>query len=156
MKKILLVVDLQPSFKKEPEYDSAIDFIRTHGSEYDTIIATRFINHVDSFFVSKLHYNECLTRDHLDFSPDKLIGKFGYGLDLGRHYKLFNDAEVDIIGCDTDACVLSTCFQLWDHQIPFHILSPYVYSTGTKTVHNGAIAIMKRNFGKDVFKMMSD
>lgn len=71
----------------------------------------------------------------------------GYGTPELSQY-ISKDDEVTVVGCDTDACVLALCFQLWDMGVNFEVLTDYVYTTSTnKAVIDGSIEIMKRNFG---------
>ena len=81
-----------------------------------------------------------------------MIIKSGYALPLQKSGLRQETDEIDIIGCDSDACVLATCFALFDGGYQFKILTPYIYSTGGDVMHNEAYDIMVRNFGKAVKK----
>lgn len=149
---ILLVIDVQPAFKVEPYYSKIIEYINNNRNKYDKIIATRFINYHNSLYVTKLDYSDCMKREKLAFKPDILIGKSSYGLNVRNCLKLFNNEHIDIIGCDTDACVLATCFQLWDYNINFKILKDYIYSSGGEDISKSAYDIIIRNFGEASIK----
>ena len=136
--RILLVVDLQKEFAVEPYYSKVIDFIKTHKSDYNKVIATRFINTKDSPFVNKLGFNDAMKRHDLDIPYDELFGK---------HMKT---DDVYVVGCDTDACILSMCFEMFRLNVNFKVLSEYCYSSGGEEYHNAALKIMKRNFGTNV------
>lgn len=47
-----------------------------------------------------------------------------------------------IAGWESDACVLGTCFDLFDKGVPFRIV------TERQNAHEAALVIMNRNFGK--------
>ncbi|MEE3344358.1 MAG: hypothetical protein VZS44_09730 [Bacilli bacterium] len=147
--KILLVIDVQPTFKVEPYYSKIIEYINNNKNKYDKIIATRFINHKNSFYTDRLNFTDCMKREELEFKPDILLGKRGYGLNVRNNLKLLKDNSVDIIGCDTDACILATCFQLWDYEIDFTILKNYIYSSGGDELSKSAYDIICRNFGRN-------
>lgn len=147
--KILLVIDLQPSFKVEPYYSKILGYISENKLKYDKIIGTRFINTKDSLYTDRLGYTDCMKREELDYKPDILIGKRGYALNVRNNLKLLQNNQVDIIGCDADACILATCFQLWDYNIDFRILKNYIYSSGGENMTTDAYEIMLRNFGRN-------
>ena len=72
-----------------------------------------------------------------------IIVKNGYGLQSGIFGK---KDKIDIIGCETDACVLATCFSLWDDGIDFNVLWNYVYTNSDIKIKE-IRKIYKRNFG---------
>lgn len=146
---ILLVIDLQPSFKVEPYYSKILGYISENKLKYDKIIGTRFINTKDSLYTDRLGYTDCMKREELDYKPDILIGKRGYALNVRNNLKLLQNNQVDIIGCDADACILATCFQLWDYNIDFRILKNYIYSSGGESMTKNSYEIMLRNFGRN-------
>ena len=147
--KILLVIDIQPAFKREPYYSRVLDYIAHHSNDYDQVIATRFINKADSVFVKKLGYMDAMKKEPLEFNYDMLIGKITCGIGQGYCQKILKGNDVTVIGCDTDACVLETCFQMFQNDVDFRILKEYCYSTGGQDYHEAGLKVMERNFGKD-------
>lgn len=147
--KILLVIDIQKQFKdKNGNYEKVVDFIQSNYNKYDKVIATYFKNKNDSFYENKLEWNGCKSASEKDIEfniPNFTVyEKISYGFILPSLF----DVEIDIIGCDSDACVLATCFYLWDKEIEFKVLTDYIY-TNSKTFSNEVvIELMKRNFGK--------
>lgn len=152
--KVLLVVDLQPEFRVEPEYSRLLKYIKLRKQDYALIISTVFCNEPDSMFVRYLNYTKCMTPSvSLDYKTDVVWGKFSYcaGASLYNYIeKMKPDVEVDVIGCNTDACVMATCFELFEHNIPFNILVDFCYSTCGKEIHDIAVRLMKLNFGTAV------
>jgi len=151
MLNLLLVVDLQPAFKLEPYYSKLLDYIDEHRHEYDIVAATLFQNTEDSQFVRLCNYRETMDLESLDFKPDMVISKSTYGIGekwCGYFDKLL--ANITVIGCDTDACVLSTCYDLFNNNNRFRVLTDYCYSTGGEACHKIGVSIMERNFGKAV------
>lgn len=49
--KVLLVVDLQPEFRVEPEYSRLLKYIKLRKQDYALVISTVFCNEPDSMFV---------------------------------------------------------------------------------------------------------
>ncbi len=150
--KILLVIDLQPAFKVEPYYTKLLNFIEENRNNYSKIIATRFVNNSDSIFARKLGYRDCEKAEELDFKADYIIEKNArYSIKEGAIKELLFNRDINVIGADADACVLSTCFSLWNNDINFHILKDYIYSSGGDKYLEQAISIMSRNFGEAIF-----
>lgn len=154
MEKVLLVIDLQKEFYKDGKEKHLLEYIKQNRHKYSKIIATLFINDVNSNknFIECLDWNGCtdVNEGSLEFEYDEVIKKNSYGIcfkDLER----FIDCEVDVIGCDTDACVLANCYLLFDNNFKFNILREYVYSSSSDvSINTYALKIMARNFGKSL------
>ena len=151
--KYLLVVDLQQDFVKDAKgkavYTKCLDFISKHTMDYHAIIAPVFVQNLDENinFARFVDYDGCLEYTPLDFTPDKVVYHSGYS-GYSSDFKI--DDNVDVIGFDTDACVLSTCFDLFNHNVNFNILTDYCYSSGGAEMHKVGLTVMKRQFGKAV------
>ena len=52
-----------------------------------------------------------------------------------------------LAGWESDACVLGTCFDLFDKGVPFRIVTDCIASE-RQNAHEAALVIMNRNFGK--------
>ena len=50
------------------------------------------------------------------------------------------------MGCESDACVLATLFDLWDNNIDFKVLSEYIYTNNSKISRDTVLNLLKRNF----------
>ena len=169
--KILLIVDLQREFadidNNSKEYNKVIEYIKQYANlgHYDKIISTVFRNEENSNFRNKLNWYDCSNSDvnsleyvkYINSSMHTVFIKKGYGTKsdcIVRAINIYNSsttegAEVDIIGCDIDACVMAICFQLWDSGIVnFKVLTEYCYTSAKDFSKEDIIKIMKRNFGK--------
>lgn len=128
--KILLTVDLQPEFAdKDGKYEEILHFVQQsiNNNSYDKIIATKCGNKENSNFVKYSNWSELMDNvSELDFKPDIIIKKISYGL-LDYSF-LPKDAEIDIIGYNTGACVLKVALDLFDREYNFKVLSRYCYS----------------------------
>lgn len=82
----------------------------------------------------------------------KILYKNCYGLS-SQDIMLFKNLgieEMEICGTDTDACCLAISFNLIDNNIKPIILSDLCASSSTnRELHNSALQIMERQFGKD-------
>ena len=169
--RILLIVDIQKGFADvdngSQNYNKIIEFIKKRGKRrfYDKVISTVFRNSENPNFRYNLDWYGCEDSchssleyiDYVDASINTIYIKQGYATKdnfLPRAINIFNksipeDAEVHIIGCDLDACVMAICFQLWDAGITnFKVLTEFCYTTAKGFTKEEVIKIMKRNFGK--------
>ena len=153
--KILLLIDIQYGFKAAEELISYIEKINIE--KYDKIIATQFINNEKTLFY-KNNYKEMMKEDeNINLYPiinkisDNIIKKDTYSIPLNKLYQIVNKKDIeniDIIGVDTDACVLATMFSLWDEKIPFTLLK--ARTSGKYGIHDAAKLIMRRNLFLDL------
>lgn len=147
---ILLLIDMQYGFEAAGEilgYIENIDF-----SKYDKIIATQFVNNKDTFFY-KNGYTEMVDIDeNIELYPivkekaTNIIMKDTYSLPLEELYKIVNKDQIeniDIIGVETDACILATLFTLWDAKIPFTLLKSR--TAGKYGIYDATKLIISRN-----------
>lgn len=148
--RILLVVDLQKEFSDncKSKYDEIIGWVKNHSNEYDSVVATRFMNKPDSPFIRYLGWNKMQFVRELDFEYDILINKCSYGL---QDYSWIPEkCSIDIVGMDTDACVLKIAFDLFDMDKDFKVLSKLCWSSGGECAHNNAVALMRRQLGDGI------
>lgn len=143
---ILLFIDIQygfPSAKDLIAYTKGIDY-----TKYDKIIATQFINNETTLFYQN-GYKEMLNNG-IELYPiikekaTDIIVKDTYGIPIAKLYDIVKKEDIeniDIIGVETDACVLATMFRLWDEKISFRLLK-----SKTSGMYGLAKLIMKRNF----------
>lgn len=160
MAKILLAIDIQKEFKdNNGMYEKVVDYCEVNRGNYDIIFPTYFCNNYDknANFVDKLDWNGCnhTTNRSLVIHPKNLDVsncecKYGYA---SKDILKIADKEkdiIDIVGCDSDACVLATAFRLWDEGYNFRILTNYIYTTAKKYTNKDIIRVFRRNFGKCV------
>lgn len=168
--RILLIVDLQKEFadfdNNFHNYNKVMEFVKENGNKgsYDKIISTYFHNGENPNFRCNLNWYECEDAspnsleylDYIDTSINTIYTKEGYASKnnfLPRAINMFNggipeDAEIHIVGCNLDACIMAICFQLWDAGITnFKVLTEFCYTTSKDFTKEEVIKIMKRNFG---------
>lgn len=151
MGNILLIVDIQDAFLKD-EYKHIVQDIKDYIAEsnYASIIGTVFRNEPSSNFVKYLKWNGCMETQTNLVPCHRVILKSTYGLPDWSLNIFKTTSCVDIVGVDTDACVMAVAFQLFDAGINFRILSDMCYSSGGKEIHDTALKLMERNFGSAV------
>lgn len=143
MKNILLVVDVQPEFAdNDGQYQKILHFIEESRSQYDKIVATICKNKEDTAFVKYENWFECFNVQPLDFTADQEIEKFGYGL---SEYEtvLPKTAHYDVIGFNTDACVMKIALDMFDKNYDFNVLTDYCYSHSGYDRHMNGVRLMK-------------
>lgn len=159
-RKALLVVDVQDGFLNDNTYH-ILDYIRdkVQNSTYDYVIATQFVNHHDSPYVPFLNWDKMMSGD-VDTDIDEIVASHA-DIIINRQTYSSCDSElldvlsdhhidsVDIVGIDSDACVLSTALFLFDHHVDIRVDSHGCASGAGEEMHHAAMMILKRNIGVD-------
>ena len=149
---ILLAVDVQKEFVKDKVgqriYDKCIDFIGAHAHDYNYVLAAVYQNEDNPNMQRLVNYNECKDITPLEFMPDQVCYHSGYSI---TQYPVLTPVDtIDIIGFDTDACVLSAAFHVFDIGCNMRLLTDFMWSSGGKKYHEAGLTVMKRQFGKAV------
>lgn len=149
---VLLVVDVQKEFVKdkfgEKIYAKCIDYINAQYKSYSYILAAVYKNEDNPNMQRLVDYNECKDITPLDFVPDQVVYHSGYSI---TQYPCVSKVDnIDIIGFDTDACVLSAAFHVFDLGCQMRLLTDLMWSSGGKKFHEAGLTVMKRQFGKAV------
>lgn len=149
----LFVVDVQREFIKDAEcksyYNKCLKAIK---DKKDTccIIALIYRNKPNSNMVRLNRWDKMMEIKPLDFTPEYVITHDGYS--PSRYIKFESEDVVHVFGFDTDACVLSTCFDLFNSGVNFDIWTDLCWSSGGKKMHECGLSIMNRQFGNAVTK----
>lgn len=142
--KVLLVVDLQPEFRdKEGQYERILDFVKKAKlNGYDRVVATMCCNSPDSPFVKYNNWFDCLNGCMpLEFNSDKVIVKYSYG--LPDYSRLSKNNTYDIIGFNTDACVLKIAMDMFDRSYDIRVLTKYCFSSSGLVQHKSGVKLLK-------------
>lgn len=134
-KKAIIIVDVQECFiKAGNQYLPERIREHLHANEYDEIIFTRFINRVDSNFVSRKQWDECFDKKRTEIhhslrdiaNQSNVFLKTTYSslkadglLDFLRDKKI---STLYICGLNLHACVLATLFDAFDLGFDYHLL----------------------------------
>lgn len=155
--KNIIIVDMQKGFINNNNshlIDKINDYLKTH--QFDNIFFTKCINNQQSPFVKILNWGGVFTEEEQQFviqvpKQAQILTKNCYGLSNEHIEQIKNLGikEIEICGTDTDACCLAIAFNLFDNTIKPIILSDLCASSSSnKDIHNNALEIMKRQFGK--------
>lgn len=163
MKKLLLVIDVQNGFVRTPEVSNTVEKIQAllSAGEFDSVIATRFMNAANSTFETQLGWRRLQTdyeqeldsriAKYIDFVFDKTVYSC---IDKNFIQKLIqlNDGqypeEIYIAGIDTDCCVLTSATALFEYGIRPLVLVDFCNSNGGEKSHEAGILCMKRLIGE--------
>lgn len=140
---ILLVVDLQREFYEDSgNYERILNFVKTT-KNYDKIYATRCSNSPDSPFMKYNNWEDCLDGVlPLEFNADTVFEKQTYG--LSDYNQLDKSNHYDVIGYNTDACVLKIALDLFDKGYDFNVLTEYCYSSEGEEHHKNGVELLRR------------
>ena len=144
--RVLLVVDLQKEFSDNcGNYERILNYVKgniANRSKYDLVIALKCSNDMESSFVKYNAWKKCLKYvEDLEFNPDVILQKTSYGL-LGYNV-LSKENTYDIVGFNTDACVMKVALDLFDRRYNFRVLTKYCYSSSGQEWHEIGIKTMK-------------
>lgn len=146
---VLLVVDLQREFRDiDGQYERILNWVKTVKG-YDKIIATKCLNSMDSPFVKYENWYDCIDSVcELEFQADKVIEKYGYG--LIDYSKLSKTDTYNIVGFNTDACVLKIAMDLFDRNYDFKVLTDFCYSSNGLEHHQYGVELLQRLMSKAI------
>lgn len=154
-RKVLIIVDVQKGFVNK-NTQKAVEAIQRHlaGTRYDVVIQSRWENYMGSLYERRLGYQqvgntaetEMVIKDH----TDHVITRTAYSCITEKCLNVLQKGDVVYVcGLETDACVMATCFSLWDLGFEFYVLKQCT-ATGAKDLNDAAFRMMQRQFGKDV------
>lgn len=158
---MLVVVDVQYLFAKTADPDGRVTgYIANHIDRggYGKIIATRFVNRPGSLADTELGYTLGMPGDPATQTLPAITRRVEYTVDHAGYAPLSRDMDIlvkqaqdhgikraVVMGFDTDACVLSTAFALWDRGIPVELAERGCASSGGRSLHEAAITIARRS-----------
>ena len=145
----LLCVDVQKEFVKDKKgkevYERLLKLISKAHLEY-TVIAPIYVNLDNINMIRLMQWEEMKTIENVEFRYDLMSFHSGYSI---KKYPQFGPKDkVFVVGFDTDACVLSACFDLFNNNVNFSIIADGCWSSGGKKMHEAGLKIMRRQFRK--------
>lgn len=148
----LMVIDLQKEFVKDKKgreiYNNCLEYIERERDNYNGVLAAVYINKNNPNMKRLVKWEECKKIDNLDFIPDAVYYHSGYS--IKEYPRVEYGDTIDILGFDTDACVLSACFHIFDMGCNMNVLSDLCWSSGGKKMHETGLTVMRRQFGSAV------
>ena len=158
--KLLLIIDAQEGFMNEENRKITNDIIEhVKNEEYNLIIATRFINKIDSLY-NKDSYRREITMlsskaklvEGIGELADITIMKSTYTAlttDLDKLLKKNEVKEVYLSGFNIESSIIATAFGLFDEDIKPIILSKLCGTMREDTFKQNALMILGNTIGKD-------
>lgn len=158
--KLLLVIDVQNGFMNANTKQIPEDLIKhINNYNYDLIIATRFINKVDSLYQTQLNMKEMtmlspktkLVNGIVELA-DIVIMRSTYTAlteDVERLLKKSELKQVYIAGLNLENSIMATAFNLFDRDIKPIILSQLCGTVKGEAMKQSALDILAHNIGKD-------
>lgn len=159
MSRALILVDVQRGFMNEfthhiPERILAL----LERDDHKPLLFTRFVNVAGSPYHKFLDWHECEKPPATELVPEleqhvrkgRVYEKKGYtGLPgaLATYLKRSRRKEVEIVGIDTDICVLKIAMDVFDLGIKPIVLTDCCASTLGSQAHLAGLAILSRNVG---------
>ena len=152
--KILLLVDVQKEFAKDEKgkqlYADICKYVAEYGHvDYDLVIATLYKNGNSNNMHNMVKWDEMRDIQEVDYAADYALIHSGY---CPRTLSMITpDDEVTVIGYDTDACVMSTLFRLFDMDVPFRVIENGIWSSGGISMHEAGLKVINRQFGTALY-----
>jgi nicotinamidase-related amidase len=162
MEKALIIIDIQKGFinKNTEKIPSKVkNFIKKNKGNYSLIIFTKYVNHKNSNFVKNLKWygfmkeSETAIVDELQefLTKDNLFVKDTYGsfvdnklLNLLKKKKI---NQVELMGMDTENCVLTFARDAFDRGMSVLVLKNFCASHSSPKLHKTTLEIIKKNIG---------
>ncbi|MGI0487236.1 cysteine hydrolase family protein [Pantanalinema rosaneae CENA516] len=155
----LLVVDVQSGFLNDFTHhipDRVARLIQR--DHHDPILFTRFVNLPDSPYTRLLSWDSCSEEPETDLAkliaayakPELIFSKPGLcGLpnELIDYLTQHHMTQIDVVGIDTDMCVLKIAMDLFDRGIEPIVLTDCCASTAGLQAHLAGLAVLSRNIG---------
>lgn len=153
---IICVIDIQEEFI-DSEYRSYINKIYKLISKTSIpVISFMFKNKNNSTYCTELNWCKVVDEepslpDYLRTNSDITITRFGYDGTASEDFKdyVINN-EINtcyLVGCEIDACVLSTAFGIFNMNIRPIIIKDCCYTFASEKVRESSLNVLQRNIG---------
>jgi len=161
---LLIIVDVQNGFVNDNTRE-VLDVVNKAKEKlkYDVCVLTKFFNSEETSFSQILNWKRFQTEEEQELSVgiekhDKVIYKSTYSAVTDELKTLIGQnryKKAYVCGIETDSCVLATAFELFDNGVEPMIIIDGCASMRGNEFHNAAELIMRRSFGEDNVKLLS-
>lgn len=160
MSDCLVIIDVQKGFMRHantPEIPEKI-VVLSQKKKFDHIVCTQFYNEDGSPYDLLMGWEELKDIEsqaiaaQIEALSEKVIRKPIYSCFVPEFEKFIQDNKINMlyfVGIDTDCCVLKSCTDCFERNIPFEVLINYCASNGGKRSHDAAITVMERTIGRN-------
>ena len=155
----LLVVDVQQGFINEFTHHIPQRVARLiKQGDYAPILFTRFVNQADGPYSQLLNWHNCDREPETSLVPElqpytkpecvyTKPGLCGLPKELIQCLEQRQIKRINVVGIDTDMCVLKIAMDLFDHGIEPIVLTDCCASTAGLQAHLAGLAVLSRNIG---------
>ena len=155
----LLVVDVQQGFINEFTHHIPQRVVRLiQQGDYTPILFTRFVNQDDGPYCRLLNWHSCDREPETSLVPElepyakpecvyTKPGLCGLPDDLIQCLEQRQIQRINVVGIDTDMCVLKIAMDLFDRGIEPIVLTDCCASTAGLQAHLAGLAVLSRNIG---------
>jgi nicotinamidase-related amidase len=158
-----MIVDLQRGMAEgNPELvelaTRTATFVREHRERWQLVVASRFLNQPGSMYqqlvepqIPAVEATELLPAIEA-IDVDLVIDKCTYSSitdELLDQLHACGVTELEVVGADTDQCVLATVLAAFDAQLAPVVWSDLVWSTAGSTPHEAGLVALRRAIGED-------
>lgn len=161
MSDCLVIIDVQKGFMHRantPEIPEKIVALLQKKS-FDHIVCTQFYNEDGSPYDIFMGWEGLKDSESQALDPEvkaaseKIFRKSIYSCFVPEFEEFIRDNRIDklyFVGIDTDCCVLKSCTDCFERNIPFEVLINYCASNGGQRSHDAAITVMERTIGRNM------
>jgi nicotinamidase-related amidase len=137
--------------------DEVKRIVDERGTEFDHIVATRFLNTKDSPFVKIMKWDDVMNSESAIIDPyvegisEKVFSKNLYSCFVPEFEDYLNNNKITkiyIAGIDTDCCVLKSAADCFEHNISVEVLMNACASTGGPQSDKAGKLVLERLIGK--------
>lgn len=157
--RILLAIDIQQGFinPHTRHIPHRVARLIDHAN-YQSVIATRFVNTASSPWVRLMHWHGMTTVGEQALHPliseraTRTFDKTTYSAATPDLLAMLRDTHctgVDVCGLDTEACVLMTAATLFEHGIDVRVLTNLCASSMSLSAHRAGLTALRSLIGAD-------
>lgn len=161
--RVLIIIDLQEAFITQHSTDlpeRTKVFVERVGNKFDTVIRCAWVNDPTSNFYTELEYRGCYSKAEQQLCIPEVGGvimkRTAYSCVTEQMTDLLRPTDdIYICGLETDACILASCFDLFNRNYKFTVIKDLV-STKCIEVQDAVFTLMQRNFSRNVLKTVDE
>lgn len=160
MSDCLVIIDVQKGFMQHAdtlEIPGKIESLLKKKS-FDHVVSTQFYNEEGSPFDHLMGWRDLMDSEsqtlpeEIVAASEKIFRKPIYSCFIPEFETYIKEHQIDMlyfVGIDTDCCVLKSCADCFERNIPFEVLINYCASSGGEKSHHAAITVMERTIGRE-------
>lgn len=160
MSDCLVIIDVQEGFMHHENTNEIPSKILTllQKKKFDHIVCTQFYNENGSPYDKLMGWQDLkdIKSQSLDSRiikvSEKIFRKPIYSCFVPEFEEFLSENQIEklyFVGIDTDGCVLKSCTDCFERNIPFEVLINYCASNGGQRSQDAAVIVMERTIGRN-------